>query len=48
MLTFIDTNTLPKKASAGHGDVVEVLNNALCGAQERARLGALAQSRRDI
>ena len=33
MLTFIDTNTLPKKRSAGHGDVVEVLNNALCGAK---------------
>ena len=31
-LTFIDTNRLPKKASAGHGEVVEVLNNALCGA----------------
>jgi AraC-like ligand binding domain len=32
-LTFIDTNRLPKKASAGHGEVVEVLNNALCGAR---------------
>jgi hypothetical protein len=32
-LTFIDTNKLPKQASAGHGDVVEVLNNALCGAK---------------
>jgi len=31
-LTFIDTNRLPKKASAGHGEVVEVLNEALCGA----------------
>jgi AraC-like ligand binding domain len=31
-LTFIDTNHLPKKASTGHGEVVEVLNNALCGA----------------
>jgi len=32
-LTFIDTNTLPKKASTGHGEVIEVLNKALCGAQ---------------
>jgi quercetin dioxygenase-like cupin family protein len=32
-LTFIDTNRLPKKASTGHGEVVEVLNNALCGAR---------------
>ncbi len=31
-LTFIDTNRLPKKASAGHGEVVEVLNEVLCGA----------------
>jgi AraC-like ligand binding domain len=31
-LTFIDTNGLPKKASKGHGEVAEVLNNALCGA----------------
>jgi hypothetical protein len=31
-LTFIDTNRLAKKASAGHGEVVEVLNDALCGA----------------
>ena len=31
-LTFIDTNHLPKKASTGHGEVVEVLNDALCGA----------------
>ena len=31
-LTFIDTNRLPKTASAGHGEVVEVLNDALCGA----------------
>ena len=31
-LTFIDTNNLPKQAMAGHGEVVEVLNNALCGA----------------
>ena len=32
-LTFIDTNKLPKKASAGQGEVTEVLNEALCGAQ---------------
>ncbi|MBZ0141848.1 MAG: AraC family ligand binding domain-containing protein [Pseudorhodoplanes sp.] len=32
-LTFIDTNKLPKKATSGHGEVVEVLNDALCGAQ---------------
>jgi quercetin dioxygenase-like cupin family protein len=31
-LTFIDTNALPKTATAGHGEVTEVLNNALCGA----------------
>jgi quercetin dioxygenase-like cupin family protein len=32
-LTFIDTNRLPKQASSGHGEVVEVLNSALCGAK---------------
>jgi hypothetical protein len=32
-LTFIDTNKLPKKASAGQGEVAEVLNAALCGAK---------------
>jgi len=32
-LTFIDTNKLPRRASNGHGEVVEVLNDALCGAQ---------------
>ena len=32
-LTFIDTNKLPKKASAGQGQVTEVLNEALCGAR---------------
>ena len=32
-LTFIDTNKLPKKASAGQGEVTEVLNAALCGAR---------------
>jgi hypothetical protein len=31
-LTFIDTNKLPKKATAGQGEVTEVLNEALCGA----------------
>ena len=30
-LTFIDTNKLPKNASAGQGQVTEVLNEALCG-----------------
>jgi hypothetical protein len=32
-LTFIDTNKLPKRTSAGQGQVTEVLNAALCGAQ---------------
>lgn len=32
-LTFIDTNKLPKKATTGQGEVTEVLNGALCGAQ---------------
>jgi hypothetical protein len=32
-LTFIDTNNLPKQASPGHGEVTEVLNQALCGAR---------------
>jgi 5-deoxy-D-glucuronate isomerase len=32
-LTFIDTNRLPKQATTGHGEVVEVLNEALCGAR---------------
>jgi quercetin dioxygenase-like cupin family protein len=32
-LTFIDTNKLAKKASAGHGEFTEVLNEALCGAR---------------
>jgi AraC-like ligand binding domain len=31
-LTFIETSKLPKKASAGQGEVTEVLNEALCGA----------------
>lgn len=32
-LTFIDTNKLTGKASTGQGEVVEVLNAALCGAK---------------
>lgn len=32
-LTFIDTNKLPKQASAGQGEATEVLNEALCGAK---------------
>ena len=32
-LTFIDTNKLPKQATAGHGECTEVLTEALCGAQ---------------
>lgn len=32
-LTFIDTNKLPKKPSAGQGEVTEVLNEALCKAR---------------
>jgi hypothetical protein len=32
-LTFIETNKLPKKASAGQGEVTEVLNEALCKAR---------------
>ena len=32
-LTFIDTNKLAKKSIPGHGEVTEVLNEALCGAQ---------------
>jgi quercetin dioxygenase-like cupin family protein len=31
-LTFIDTNTLAKRATAGHGDVVDILTEGLCGA----------------
>jgi hypothetical protein len=38
-LTFIDTSGLPKTATAGHGEVTEVLNEALCGA--RNVLGSL-------
>jgi hypothetical protein len=32
-LTFIDTIKLPKKASAGQGEITEVLNEALCKAK---------------
>jgi hypothetical protein len=32
-LTYIDTGHLPKEGSTGHGEVVEVLSNALCGAR---------------
>ena len=32
-LTFIDTNKLARKPSAGQGEVTEVLNEALCGAR---------------
>ena len=32
-LTFIDTNKLAKTASAGQGEVTEVLNDVLCRAQ---------------
>src|ERR1700727_2218309 len=31
-LTFIDTNTLLKKATSGQGDVVDILSESLCGA----------------
>jgi hypothetical protein len=31
-LTFIDTNKLAKQATDGHGEFIEVLNQALCGA----------------
>lgn len=32
-LTFIDTAALPRQASAGQGEVTEILNEALCGAR---------------
>lgn len=32
-LTFIDTNKLARQATAGRGEVTEVLNQALCGAK---------------
>lgn len=31
-LTFIETNKLPK-TNTGHGEMTEILNNALCGAK---------------
>ena len=42
-LTFIDTNKLPKKASAGQGEVTEVLNRGPVQGEERAWIVALAQ-----
>jgi quercetin dioxygenase-like cupin family protein len=32
-LTYIDTNKLPRTSAAGHGEMTEVLNEALCGAK---------------
>jgi hypothetical protein len=32
-LTFIDTNKLPKSKSTDSGEVTEILNKALCGAE---------------
>lgn len=32
-LTFIDTNKLPRNSIPGHGEMAEVLNEALCGAK---------------
>jgi quercetin dioxygenase-like cupin family protein len=32
-LAFINTNKLPRKSTPGHGEVTEVLNEALCGAK---------------
>jgi quercetin dioxygenase-like cupin family protein len=32
-LTFIDTNKLPRRPVPGHGEMTEVLNEALCGAK---------------
>jgi glyoxylate utilization-related uncharacterized protein len=32
-LTFINTNKLPRKSTPGHGEITEVLNEALCGAK---------------
>ncbi len=31
--TYIDTNRLPRTTVPGSGEVVEILNNALCGAR---------------
>jgi AraC-like protein len=38
-LTFIDTNKLPRKSAPGHGEMTEVLNEALC--QAKNVLGSL-------
>jgi hypothetical protein len=32
-LTFINTNKLPRKSASGHGEMTEVLNEALCDAK---------------
>jgi quercetin dioxygenase-like cupin family protein len=32
-LTFISTNQLPRRATPGHGEMTEVVNEALCGAK---------------
>jgi len=32
-LTFIETNKLPRNSEPGHGEMTEVLNEALCGAK---------------
>lgn len=32
-LTYIDTNNLARKTNPGHGEMTEVLNEALCGAK---------------
>jgi quercetin dioxygenase-like cupin family protein len=32
-LTFINTTKLPRRATPGHGETTEVLNEALCGAK---------------
>ena len=32
-LTFINTNKLPRRSTPGHGEMTEVLNEALCGAK---------------
>ena len=32
-LTFIDTNKLSRKSTPGHGEMIEVLNEGLCGAK---------------
>jgi quercetin dioxygenase-like cupin family protein len=32
-LTFINTNNLPRQSAPGHGEMTQVLNEALCGAK---------------